>query len=1709
MPERTSLKAVAASVPSLLPQGPQAGKPAMALGRPFTLIGSRNRAHLHLLSSKISRNHSCVIATDNGLYLRDLASRTGVMVNGRRVKEVDLRDGDSLEVGAFQFQFKDPVGPERFPLTPKAAAAVLEIDGATQTPLDTRTLLIGRRPTCDVALTEPAASNTHALIFEVNGERFIRDLGSRTGTLVNGKPVHHQLLSFGDSIRIGHTQFRYVSADGFAQEQEPVARAAGALETIETAEPVAAPPEDEIPLADADELPAAEETPLDEVRIPVEPEIPAQQETWSGEPDTSRVEPETWIGEPENRVGEGEPQADEPQVLAEEPQVAASEPIDETRIPDEPEIPAEPETLDAEPGVSLHEEAWAGEPGPPAVEPQVLAEEPQVAASEAVDEVAVPAPELSRHEGAEHIIEPPEEIPAEPEQRVEEIAPSPLPIAEEEVAVESPPPDSPQIAAPVEDASPPLEVAPAPEQPSIESVDLSAVDFDAKAAAPDEVAASEPTETPAEPTPLIDVPIEPATVLPVAEVLAPAPTTGKGRRRKDGKSRAPKTKSPGRRSKKAQASEMPPPAGLESSTIEQSQPEPPLAVEAAPPVQEAVVPVDVEVIERTEPSPESALDAGPAVQPADSAPAAAEPEAPPASDDTLTDTAFGRAVEDFSGSELGELVEQPLPRPMADEEEVSAELPAPSQQIAAPVDDASAPEPPQPFAPPLDVTTATERPEPIEAHAPPPPEEPMAIASPDTTVSTETPAPPPIDPFFGMERDMGSFIGGMPLSLASGSSDDRPESHPVVASPAPEPVTAEPATAKLAEPTNTDSESPLRFTSEPDPIPALDANLLAAPEPLELFDETAEKLDALPAAVDPIRDVRDVLAPPKAKAPSTPPPAAPKSPPGQPVPGKVKAIVPPVRLRNAPQAKATGNPQGLTSIGAAAAGGTIPFAGAAPVAGRRPASPEAPPAQAPPRRSDVFSNTTLSGHEDAIFGPLPGSVPQIPPATQNAADPFWPLPATDDAAASGQAAAPPSGQNGRRGAGGSNRQIAVRRPAMPAPIPPVNRAAPAQPAPAAPARRPWWRRLGVLLCLMVLAVGVLIAIVLLSQPRHLVHGSLQIKGYDRLDEFARREEVRTLRNELGLADVRRVALGNLQQRNISPGFINDAIAVDAISKPENSAFDDARSALVLTHPSTDIDGDRTRMQALLLALYAQSQPTNQAAESARQQHLAAQQELDRLEQQYAAGQGQISRISGEIRVSGGALSTALLQNPKVALVQLAQQDLQLRDSLDQASALVERNRSELREAQAAAAARADPNAAAQLAQIQQSLTELNAQLETARLARDGRTDQAAKDFAAALDRLQHQLDHASSNDLTQAEQLSRLRDGVDDIRRFNAQLATQRLEDGATVAQLRRQLADRREAHLRQVWTSDETLKNLQEEHDAQSRRFHAALDGGFPAEADKIRGVLDDLEQKMDARRKALDTGPVADDLQQSLHNTIDHLEANRTSGEQEMARRLKQIQSVAAPDAAVPITVSALLTSRQRYAAAVSLSTGDADIQVRKLEGQIAAQQATAETLRQGQGRQAAVDAARAALDASQDAQARAVAAYTANRNLLAQLRELTQVQAQSDELVASLRSARDKVQLQKDQLAKNPVIPSPDATSVTVEYTPDRRLTYMVGALVVLVVVFAVPLWLSMPDSSPSIPMASHVFAEVREVPGHPVGPDIPGLDELDHADPSLTT
>jgi len=81
----------------------------------------------------------------------------------------------------------------------------------TEHPLAKDETLIGRNPTTDITLLDEGISREHALILrdEATSSFTIEDLASTNGTKVNGKRVRSAELAHGDSIEVGHTQFRF------------------------------------------------------------------------------------------------------------------------------------------------------------------------------------------------------------------------------------------------------------------------------------------------------------------------------------------------------------------------------------------------------------------------------------------------------------------------------------------------------------------------------------------------------------------------------------------------------------------------------------------------------------------------------------------------------------------------------------------------------------------------------------------------------------------------------------------------------------------------------------------------------------------------------------------------------------------------------------------------------------------------------------------------------------------------------------------------------------------------------------------------------------------------------------------------------------------------------------------------------------------------------------------------------------------------------------------------------------------------------------------------------------------------------------------------------------------------------------------------------------------------------------------------------------
>ncbi|HEY2291357.1 MAG TPA: sigma 54-interacting transcriptional regulator, partial [Thermoanaerobaculia bacterium] len=88
-------------------------------------------------------------------------------------------------------------------------------------PLGPEGLGIGRQAGNGLQVNDAAASRHHCAIEPAEGGFLLRDLGSRQGTFVNGRPVRERLLEDGDLIAVGNTLFLFQLRPDGASRAEP------------------------------------------------------------------------------------------------------------------------------------------------------------------------------------------------------------------------------------------------------------------------------------------------------------------------------------------------------------------------------------------------------------------------------------------------------------------------------------------------------------------------------------------------------------------------------------------------------------------------------------------------------------------------------------------------------------------------------------------------------------------------------------------------------------------------------------------------------------------------------------------------------------------------------------------------------------------------------------------------------------------------------------------------------------------------------------------------------------------------------------------------------------------------------------------------------------------------------------------------------------------------------------------------------------------------------------------------------------------------------------------------------------------------------------------------------------------------------------------------------------------------------------------------
>jgi pSer/pThr/pTyr-binding forkhead associated (FHA) protein len=74
-----------------------------------TRIGRHKDNDIQINNNSVHRRHAVLQQTNEGKFvINDLATRNGVVVNGKRVEQQELADGDVIELGEVRVQFVSP-----------------------------------------------------------------------------------------------------------------------------------------------------------------------------------------------------------------------------------------------------------------------------------------------------------------------------------------------------------------------------------------------------------------------------------------------------------------------------------------------------------------------------------------------------------------------------------------------------------------------------------------------------------------------------------------------------------------------------------------------------------------------------------------------------------------------------------------------------------------------------------------------------------------------------------------------------------------------------------------------------------------------------------------------------------------------------------------------------------------------------------------------------------------------------------------------------------------------------------------------------------------------------------------------------------------------------------------------------------------------------------------------------------------------------------------------------------------------------------------------------------------------------------------------------------------------------------------------------------------------------------------------------------------
>lgn len=153
---------------------------------PSMVIGRDPAADVHLDNRALSRRHAQIEKRGAAIWIRDLGSQNGTYVNGEKIDgQRALNMGDTIELGRYSLSI---AGVEQAAdNTP--VLTLTGPEGKHRFAMVGDEIIIGRAPSCDIAIGHKSISRRHLRISLENGQFSAEDLGSQNGTRIRGKRI--------------------------------------------------------------------------------------------------------------------------------------------------------------------------------------------------------------------------------------------------------------------------------------------------------------------------------------------------------------------------------------------------------------------------------------------------------------------------------------------------------------------------------------------------------------------------------------------------------------------------------------------------------------------------------------------------------------------------------------------------------------------------------------------------------------------------------------------------------------------------------------------------------------------------------------------------------------------------------------------------------------------------------------------------------------------------------------------------------------------------------------------------------------------------------------------------------------------------------------------------------------------------------------------------------------------------------------------------------------------------------------------------------------------------------------------------------------------------------------------------------------------------------------------------------------------------------